>query len=460
MGNDIDFKDKILHCLEPDTCYASYEDRLEIVREINAQFPRLTGMYQDLINNSDPRVKIYVVGYPQLADPTGSCAANVRLNQQELEFSNQLISYLNQVVKAAANKTGVVYVDAENALVGNRLCETDSWNVAVNGLTAGNDIFNLPFVHGPVGNESYHPNAYGQYLIKNKILAQTANFTAPMPKPDLTAALPAENSSIALLNAPKSNRQVRIISNDNRTSNDVVYRQGWWQTTINAAKVVLKASTGFTVWLNSTPVNLGTFNSDSLGNLTVNANIPADTPTGFHTVHIYGQNASGEDVDIYKTIYVADSEIDFDGDGLPNTSDPCTATDPSGIDYDKDGVDDACDPLIDQPPLIVDPPIENKSPLETTVLTSTATPIQITTVNSTQTPMPTVFATNNPQVLSNSTQIQQQTPPNQPNSTNYADTTPNPVTNKSNKTLWLIIIVSSIVFSAAIIFVYKAKLSQ
>jgi len=241
----------------------------------------------------------------------------------------------------------------------------------------------------------------------------------------------------------------------------VVYRQGWWQTTINVTKTVLKASTGFTVWLNSTPVNLGTFTSDTAGNLSINANIPADTPTGFHTVHIYGQNASGEDIDIYRTIYVADSEIDFGGDGVTNTTDPCTTTDPSAIDYDKDGVDDACDPLIDQPPLIVEPPAEDKSPLETTVLTGTSTPIQIATTNITQTSMPTIFAANNPQVLSNSTQIQQPTPQSQSHFSDFATANTKPVTQKNkNNFFWLVIIGVFLISLPSVIYFFKTKRHQ
>jgi len=462
VGNDIGFKDKILRCLEPDTCYASYEDRLEIVREINAQFPRLTEMYQEIVNNSDPRTKIYVIGYPQLADPSGSCAANVRLNAQELEFSNQLVGYLNQVVKAAASKTGVFYVDTENALSGNRLCETDSWNVAVNGLTAGNDIFNLPFLHGPIGNESYHPNAYGQYLLKKKILEQTTNFTAVMPKYDLNASPPAENSYITLLNAPKTGRQVRLVSNYNGTANDVVYRQGWWQTTIDVTRNFIKENSPFGVWLNSTPVNLGTFNSDAAGNLSVNALIPADTPIGFHTVHIYGQNSSGEDIDIYKTIYVADSEADLDGDGLPNTTDPCTAVEPSGNDADGDGIDDACDPLIDlppPPPIVFEPPITEEPPLEITVLTTANTPIQFAGANSIQSPTPAIFAASSPQVLASSTQIQQPAPTSHPVFTDLANTNINPIAQKpSHKSLWLIIIGALIIFFPTVVYFFKVKI--
>src|SRR5205085_12034224 len=76
VGNDIGFKDKTMRCLEPDTCYESYEDRLEIVREVNAQFDHIVSMYNDLKSIGDPRAKIYVIGYPQVAKIDGNCDIN------------------------------------------------------------------------------------------------------------------------------------------------------------------------------------------------------------------------------------------------------------------------------------------------------------------------------------------------------------------------------------------------
>ncbi len=54
------------------------------MREINAQFYRLTGMYNQIKAAADPRTRIYVIGYPQIAVPDGTCALNVHLNNDEI----------------------------------------------------------------------------------------------------------------------------------------------------------------------------------------------------------------------------------------------------------------------------------------------------------------------------------------------------------------------------------------
>ncbi|MES2971826.1 MAG: GDSL-type esterase/lipase family protein [Patescibacteria group bacterium] len=350
IGNDIGFADKIKRCLGSDTCYETYEDRLEIVQEINQQFDRLTDMYSQIKGAGDPRAKIYIIGYPQIGDPSGNCALNVHLNQQELQFANDLVSYLNSVIKIAATKIGVAYVDVENAFAGHRLCETDSWNVAVNGLTNGNDIVDIPFVHGPIANESYHPTAFGQYLLKTAILDKTANLSLPMPSPNSAIILPDIQSTLPILNAPKSTptRPVHIIQSYTGNEADILEFGKTWAYEYTGLSDVVQVGSSVKAVLNSAPVNLGEFPVDASGNVTITTNIPNSVPTGFHTLHLYGKNSSGEEVDIYKTVYVSN--------GTPANS--CTVVEPSNIDTDKDNQDDACDRFIDQTPIVAPPSLE------------------------------------------------------------------------------------------------------
>jgi lysophospholipase L1-like esterase len=143
-GNDMGFADILKVCASPSisnsTCYSSYEDRLELVRQINnTVFPRLVQTYQQLRTAGPPDMRIYVVGYPQIAKPGGNCALNVHLNNDEIIFSQELINYLDMVTQKAAAKAGVYYVDTQDALNGHRLCEAKPGSIAMNGLTAGND---------------------------------------------------------------------------------------------------------------------------------------------------------------------------------------------------------------------------------------------------------------------------------------------------------------------------------
>lgn len=351
VGNDIGFSDKIKRCLEPDTCYASYEDRLELVREINAQFDHVVAMYNNLKKVGDPRAKIYVIGYPQIAKADGNCGDNVHFNNDEIIFSNNLVTYLNTVVRAAADKAGVKYVDVEHALDGHRLCETVYSDTAVNGLTAGKDAINiLGVVKGPLGNESYHPNALGHQKLALMIAANTNNFTDPMPAPNASATYPGETSGLAIMNARASGRKLYRASYDDEPGNDVVVRQGWWQTVLTSAKTVLQRTTSIGIFLNSDPVHLGDSTVGDDGSATVSVQIPADTQPGFHVVHMYAVDVTGQPVDFYKSIYVAASDTDYDGDGVPNAQDSCPTTTPAGVDVDMDGIDDACDGDIGPPP--------------------------------------------------------------------------------------------------------------
>src|SRR5690606_13217434 len=90
--------------------------------------------------------------------------------------------------------------------------------------------------------------------------------------------------------------------------------------------------------------------------------VPSSLPPGFHTIHIVGKDLANKEQVLYKTIYVAASEEDYDGDGVLNSDEQCLAVEPSGEDIDRDGVDDACDGEITDPPADSTPPIVTGMP--------------------------------------------------------------------------------------------------
>lgn len=347
-GNDIGFDDIVKRCLAPDTCYEFYEDRLELVRQINTKFEELVETYQKIKENTSSGAKIYVIGYPQIAKADGKCGANVHLNSRELEFAEHLINYLNRVIKNAASKTGVFYTDIENSLKPYRLCENDEKLTAVNGLTAGNDAV-LPSL-GPIGKESYHPNGLGHELIKDHVIRATNRFTDSMPSANLSAAPPAENN-LQILNTVKSNRQTYASFYSTDITGDTKERGRLWHVVVKGLKYSLKPLSPVKAVLNSTPVQLGTYITNSSGDLDIQLQTPSNIPPGFHTLHLYGTSIDGSAIDIYRVVYVAASMDDFDGDGLPNSRDKCLAIEPSNTDYDQDGVDDACDSQITDAPI-------------------------------------------------------------------------------------------------------------
>lgn len=353
-GNDTGFSEIIKSCALPwnlDTCYSTYEDRLELVRQINSiVYPRLLQTYQQVKAAGPPDTRIYVVGYPQIVKPGGDCALNVHLNSAELVFAQQLTSYLNSVVQAAASRTGVFYVDTQDALSGHQLCEAKNGSVAINGLTSGNDA-PLPGI-GPFGNESFHPTELGYQLLENKILQTTHNLTVSMPAPNLSAQPPSEDGQ-EILYAPHSGRAVNVTQYDPDISDNVLFMNSINSLSINGDDHALTPGTVLQGEIHSAPIPIGSFTTDVSGNIAALFNIPASLTAGLHTIHFYGTDVSGQPIDIYKNVYVAASLSDWDGDGIADNTQSCIGMPASGQDYDNDGIDDACDGTIGTAPVVL-----------------------------------------------------------------------------------------------------------
>jgi hypothetical protein len=346
-GNDIGFSSILQSCINLGTCYDTYEDRVELVSSIHQQFNKLVSTYAKLRQSGTPDSRIYVMAYPQIAKPDGDCALNVHLNGDELVFASQLIDYLDSVIKSAAAKAGVYYVDNENALNGFRLCEAGPGGVAVNGLTAGNDFPEK--LNGPIGRESYHPNVFGHQVLDNSVLKLTHNLTNPMPAADVSATPPGY-VGLPILNMPHSGRALRTTEFDQGLGPDLAYQAVPISISLSGASHGLSSGSILQAELHSTPTNLGSFTTDANGDLSANITIPASVPTGYHSLHFYGSDITGQPVDIFKTIYVAATADDLDGNGVTDSTQACVGITASDQDADKDGIDDACDANINLPP--------------------------------------------------------------------------------------------------------------
>jgi hypothetical protein len=285
-GNDIGFGDLIRTCAGgANNCYSSYEDRLELTRLIDRTVPRWVNLYLQL-QQLAPAARVYAIGYPQIADPDGNCADNVRLSHAELELTEELINYLNASVAAAAHSAGVNYIDISQALVGHRLCEATSAAVAMNGVTAGGDAAILGLK--VLGNESYHPNALGQALIEQAILQQTHNFTAH--------GVPAEGaSSEQLLTAPVSGRTVYTLVPDQQLAS---LSSHGLQLHANGLRDGLKPGGSYEVTLNGAIITSVT--ASSSGDVTASLTLP-DLTSGTQRLDIIGINIADESVDVTQS---------------------------------------------------------------------------------------------------------------------------------------------------------------
>ncbi len=364
-GNNIGFGDIVKNCVMPGTCYNSYAERKMLLQTIDNEFEEFVATYTEVVESSaDSRV--YVHGYPSIVAETSDCNVNVRLNENERMLANGLVSYLNRTIERAAAKAGVYYVDVEDAFTGYRLCEQRwQWELAVNGMTAGDDKliddkWILNWFNGPIGNESYHPNARGHELYKASILSRTDN---------LSAAMPAVNHSVQAIN-DHSDEKVLGGYEPSPIWRDSYYQEGlasdsWfvhdeYDITVPAESMNFQPGSDVEVWVHSTPVQIGTFKVSSAGEFRTKITVPAIEP-GYHTLHVLGINSSGEIVDIYDHIYVGHSRNDFDGDGIMNQDETCLFGDPAGLDVDQDGVDDACDGVIGQAPSAIETSVDRNN---------------------------------------------------------------------------------------------------
>jgi lysophospholipase L1-like esterase len=328
-GNDIGFGDKMKTCVGPGTCFATATSRVEIVQEINRQFDPLVQTYLQTKKEAHEQSKIYALGYPHIAKPSGSCGNNVWLDSDEIQLSEDIISYFNQVIQAAADKAGVVYVDIQDAFYGHRLCETDEYFIAMNGITAGRQDIKLgpATVPVPIASESFHPNHIGHELFAKAIRSNTNNFTKPMPSPNIHASIPVEKSEQLIMNAPDqnidSNYQPRMLFFDEYITDDVIFLGDKIRITTTRESYLLKESTSYEIWLYSDPLLLAEVTTDQYGAINEEIQLPETAELGLHTVKIKGKDAADTPSVIYKTVYVGFSEEDYDGDGIPNEQDPC-----------------------------------------------------------------------------------------------------------------------------------------
>lgn len=347
-GNDIGFGSIITACVEPhisirpaaNDCYSTKEDRQELATLIDRTVPKWVRLYNELKKRS-PASRLIVIGYPSLVSDQGNCGANVHLNQNEIRFANQVVTYLNARIASAAKQAGVSYIDVEHAFDGHRLCEATAPLVAVNGLTAGKDsgVFGIKMI----GSESYHPNVLGQQLLAAAILKATHNFSEPpLQTPAATPSLTAS--------APVSGRQIWSIQPVDLTGPSIIMHGESIDIVIDGQDYGLEPRATYEVRLNSAegPV-IGSVTGAQDGTISAKVIIPDIAASGVADIHIVSRTfANTEIVDIVtQHIYIPATTTDADGDGILDSQDSCPYGTNALIDADNDTIDDSCDPSID-----------------------------------------------------------------------------------------------------------------
>ncbi len=358
-GNDAGFGQKLLACLLPGTCeFASNESsRGEVAKELASERKNLVKVYKK-IKEEAPESRIYIIGYPQFVQASPeTCGVNVHLDNDEATFINFAVSYYNDVIRSATISAGVTYVDVEDILVNVNLCSgAPQDQMAVNGVTAGNDIalspvdsgvlrFGLCLVAKCIGSETFHPNQTAQKLYKASILAQTTSLTSQNSVPSVTTVpVPSDYFGV------EARAFVDILNNTPQNPQGYAQMQEMVSGALGYRQPTLKLdgmlpSSTVRVEVHSTPVSLGEVPVDAQGIVLYNATLPDNMSAGYHEIHVYGFDEFGNPVHYYEPIMVGASETDFDNDGVENQLDSCPTVANSMLDIDNDGIDDACDAM-------------------------------------------------------------------------------------------------------------------
>lgn len=355
-GNDVGFGPIITKCAEPGTCdYAKTAAQLRtLAYTMQAQREKLKDLYKD-IHRLSPATKIYVLGYPQFITGEKQCNVlnlNVQLNSTEQEFVRQAVSYMNDIIEAAADDAGVMYVDIENSLANHALC--GDGKIYVSGINR-NCIPLLKWSSSDNCEESFHPNHWGHEAIADAVLASTGDLRSYEYCTDSTVSCPNSRTPAitipplfkealdteASINSIKSKYQYASLVND-----DIV--QKGEQDQLDLAYEGLEPSSSASISLASDPVDLGILKLDAKGILTGSVSIPGGVPAGSHTLYVDAKTYSGESIRLWQIVTVLGNDSDQDEDGIDDSEDKCLFVTSYGIDADADGVDDGCDTYIDE----------------------------------------------------------------------------------------------------------------
>lgn len=370
-GNDAGFGDFLMSCVMPGTCahaQSGSKKSNDVVLRIAQNRKRLVNAYKQVVADA-PEARVYVHGYPKIVEGSGGyCGVNVRFDDQERLFVANIIRYVDEVVKSAAQEAGVVYVDVEDIFDRQKLCSgVEQDQILMNGATAGNDIRPLEgnsflsaigvengiCIRACLGSESYHPKPGGFVKYKEAILAQTNGLTSAMPAP-IPGSVPVPDTyfgSEVINMVMELNGKNGYLPQILVLQEDLVTGFEFSSKTMSMSLTSLAPNSTAEVVVESTPTVVGNFTTNSAGALSATVLLPTGLEPGYHELHIIARDRAGNRTDFYQPFVLGASATDFDGDAISDAVDSCISVVDSGIDVDSDGVDDACDDQAVEPVL-------------------------------------------------------------------------------------------------------------
>ena len=308
-GNDAGLMDKLATCASPGTCKWASDDvkRAQTAIEISNLFDKLVKTYQD-IHSKSTNSKIYVIGYPKIINPEGKCGITINaiFTDEEKQFINESVSYLNQIIYSATRRAGVGYIDVEDSFKNQALCG-DIKPLAMNSIEFGDDS-KQAWVVG-IGNETFHPNHIGHKLIANTLKTKiNTKYCQNSEKicPDETIKIPSPLAYWAIDDSRSYTKQQK--------ANFLTESGGQNKLIAKLEPYSLEPNSEVKIEIQSEPTPLGVFKADEFGGIDIELQLPDNLDYGYHTVYLDSKSYSGEEIEFYQTIkHVAvqlDGEVD------------------------------------------------------------------------------------------------------------------------------------------------------
>lgn len=320
-GNDANFSLIINTCVSPDILHGgelatvcSYakdpSKRSFIGDNIKDLQDKLIATYREILVAGPTDMRLYVVGYPQFVDsdaPDKQCGSWVGLTQPERQMITESVNYLNQVIRYATDTSGAIYISNSTSLGNHTLCGT-AGNKAVNGIVLNDQ------------QASFHPNSLGHKLMADRIeiALEGKNLTSYVCHDGEYVTCPGGNISPVIIppyfkKAMETNP--KAINSPELTKKETVTAGS--PTAINIVKGLLGRFTIFKTLGLSDRYDLGTYATNSDGTFTGEVTLPKEMPTGYHTLVIEGTDPNGEQIRIWKIVYVENS---YDEKSTPKTT--------------------------------------------------------------------------------------------------------------------------------------------